>query len=214
MTVVKSSIWLYCFLLYFSFQSCAQKNKRVEKIVDKDLSKYKTAYFASGCFWCVEAIYETVDGVIEAESGYAGGKIKNPSYEEVCQGNTGHAETIKVYYDSTKVSYQQLVRIFFNSHDPTTRNKQGPDSGTQYRSAIFYQNPTEKKIAQNYIDSLLTGKHFKAITTELSLFTSFYKAENYHQDFKLCNPDHPYIQNVSNPRLKEFQRKEKFNLKN
>lgn len=205
-------------MLFLAFQSCAQRVEKNEnskkKSTPKDLSSYQTAYFASGCFWCVEAIYESIDGVVEAESGYAGGETKNPTYEEVCRGNTGHAETVKIYYDSTKVSFKELVRVFFNSHDPTTLNRQGPDSGTQYRSAIFYKNESEKIIAKEFIDSLLNGKVFPTITTELAPYTIFYKAENYHQDFKTCNPNHPYIQSVSNPRLKEFQKKEKYNLKN
>jgi peptide-methionine (S)-S-oxide reductase len=205
-------------LLSFALPSCAQqveKNQNPkQKMGSKELTSYQIAYFASGCFWCVEAIYESVNGVVEAESGYAGGNTKNPTYEEVCRGNTGHAETVKIYYDSTKVSYKDLVRVFFNSHDPTTINRQGPDSGTQYRSAIFFKNETEKELAQQYIDSLLAKKVFPKITTELAPLTVFYKAEIYHQDFKKCNPTHPYIQNVSNPRLKEFQIKEKYFLKN
>jgi peptide-methionine (S)-S-oxide reductase len=121
---------------------------------------------------------------------------------------------VKIYYDSSKVSYKDLLRVFFNSHDPTTLNRQGPDSGTQYRSAIFYSNQTEKEIASKFIDSLLKNNVFPEITTEIASLTVFYKAENYHQNFKTCNPNHPYIQNVSNPRLKEFKKKEKYILKN
>lgn len=209
-------ITLFFPLIYFF--SCAQKPEKnkgeLVKKVNKDLTKLQTAYFASGCFWCVEAIYEIVDGVVEAESGYAGGHVKNPSYEEVCRGTTGHAETVKVYYDSTKVSYKDLVGVFFNSHDPTTLNRQGPDSGTQYRSAIFYKNEREKVIAQQYVDSLFNLKIYPQITTEIASLKEFYVAESYHQDFKKCNPTNPYIQNVSTPRLKEFQRKEKYILKN
>lgn len=205
-------------LIQIAFHSCGQqveKNEHLnQKIKIKDLDSFKTAYFASGCFWCVEAIYESVEGVVEVESGYSGGKTKNPTYEEVCRGNTGYAETVKIYYDSTKVTFIDLVRVFFNSHDPTTLNRQGPDTGTQYRSAIFYQNDAEKFVVKEYVDSLLQSSIFPVITTELSPFTIFYKAEIYHQDFKSCNPTHPYIQNVSNPRLKEFQKKEKYNLKN
>ena len=215
---MRYSPFTFVFLVFICFQSCAQRVEKNEnpklKSTPKDLSNYQTAYFASGCFWCVEAIYESIDGVVEAESGYAGGRTKNPTYEEVCRGTTGHAETVKIYYDSTMVSFKELVRVFFNSHDPTTLNRQGPDSGTQYRSAIFYKNESEKIIAKEFIDSLLNGKVFPTITTELTPHTIFYKAENYHQDFKTCNPNHPYIQSVSNPRLKEFQKKEKYNLKN
>jgi peptide-methionine (S)-S-oxide reductase len=215
---MNKSILVIFLVIQFGIQSCAQQVEQTAQIGTKsnqtDLSKYQTAYFASGCFWCVEAIYESVEGVKEAESGYTGGKIKNPTYEEVCGGNTGHAETVKIYYDSSKVSYKDLLRVFFNSHDPTTLNRQGPDSGTQYRSAIFYSNQTEKEIASKFIDSLLKNNVFPEITTEIAALTVFYKAENYHQNFKTCNPNHPYIQNVSNPRLKEFKKKEKYLLKN
>jgi peptide-methionine (S)-S-oxide reductase len=161
----------------------------------------------------VEAVYESVDGVVEAESGYAGGKVVNPTYEAVCSGRTGHAETVKIYYDSTKVSYKELVHVFFQSHDPTTLNKQGPDSGTQYRSAIFYKSTAEKEIAQVIIDSLLKNAIFPVITTEITPLEKFYVAEKYHQNFKTCNPNHPYIQNVTNSRLKEFEQN-RFILKN
>jgi peptide-methionine (S)-S-oxide reductase len=215
---MNKSILVIFLVIQFGIHSCAQQVEQTAQIGAKsnqsDLSKYQTAYFASGCFWCVEAIYESVEGVKEAESGYTGGKIKNPTYEEVCGGNTGHAETVKIYYDSSKVSYKDLLRVFFNSHDPTTLNRQGPDSGTQYRSAIFYSNQTEKEIASKFIDSLLKNNVFPEITTEIAALTVFYKAENYHQNFKTCNPNHPYIQNVSNPRLKEFKKKEKYLLKN
>jgi peptide-methionine (S)-S-oxide reductase len=211
---MRTQIIPFLYILTIVFQSCAQQNPAKPSKETKDLSKFQTAYFASGCFWCVEAIYETVEGVVEAESGYAGGHLKNPTYEEICRGTTGHAETVKIYYDSTKVSFKDLVRVFFNSHDPTTLNRQGPDSGTQYRSAIFFKNETDKEIAQQFIDSLLNQDIYPQITTEVTPFKEFYIAEKYHQDFKKCNPTNPYIQNVSNPRLKDFQRKEKYILKN
>jgi peptide-methionine (S)-S-oxide reductase len=207
-------IFIYCLLLLVSFSSCAQQELPIkQKTKQVDLSNYSTAYFASGCFWCVEAVYESVDGVVEAESGYTGGKVVNPSYEAVCSGKTGHAETVKIYYDSSKVNYYQLVQVFFQSHDPTTLNKQGPDSGTQYRSAIFYQSTAEKEIANVVIDSLLKNAIFPVITTEIGPFEKFYVAEKYHQNFKTCNPNHPYIQNVTNSRLKEFEQN-RFILKN
>jgi peptide-methionine (S)-S-oxide reductase len=180
----------------------------------KSKPKFSYAYFASGCFWCVEAIFESVKGVEEAESGYAGGKTKNPTYEDICTGNTGHAETVKVKYDSTVITYKDLLRIFFNSHDPTTLNQQGPDKGTQYRSAIFYRNQEEKLLAEKYINELLAAKKFPKITTTLEPFTTFYIAESYHQDFERRNPNHPYIQAVSLPRLRKFQAKAKDLLKN
>jgi len=206
--------FVYVFLMLVSFTSCAQQEALLtDKIKKKDLANYQIAYFASGCFWCVEAVYESVNGVVEAESGYSGGKVLNPTYEAVCSGKTGHAETVKIYYDSTKVSYYELVQVFFQSHDPTTLNQQGPDSGTQYRSAIFYQSYAEKEIASAVIDSLVKNTIFPVITTEITLFEKFYVAEKYHQNFKTCNPNHPYIKNVTNSRLKEFEQN-RFILKN
>jgi peptide-methionine (S)-S-oxide reductase len=175
--------------------------------------KTKVAYFGSGCFWCVEAIFETVKGVKEAESGYCGGTTKNPTYEQICTGRTGHAETVKVTYDPNVISYSDLLRVFFNSHDPTTLNQQGPDKGTQYRSVIFYSNESEKELAKNYIKNLLDKKTFKEITTTLEPFSTFYPAEAYHQDFEKRNPDYPYVKQVSLPRLKAFKNKTKDLLK-
>jgi peptide-methionine (S)-S-oxide reductase len=175
--------------------------------------KTKVAYFGSGCFWCVEAIFETVKGVKEAESGYCGGTTKNPTYEQICTGRTGHAETIKVTYDPNVISYSDLLRVFFNSHDPTTLNQQGPDKGTQYRSVIFYANESEKELSINYIKNLLDKKTFKEITTTLEPFSTFYPAEAYHQDFEKRNPDYPYVKQVSLPRLKAFKNKTKDLLK-
>lgn len=175
--------------------------------------KTKVAYFGSGCFWCVEAIFETVKGVKEAESGYCGGTTKNPTYEQICTGRTGHAETVKITYDPNVISYADLIRVFFNSHDPTTLNQQGPDKGTQYRSVIFYSNESEKELAKNYIKNLLDKKTFKEITTTLEPFSTFYPAEAYHQDFEKRNPDYPYVKQVSIPRLKAFKNKTKDLLK-
>lgn len=196
-------------LLLVALSACGQEKREEKKPVEKvkDLDKYSVAYFGSGCFWCVETIYESVNGVVEVESGYAGGHVTNPTYEQVCAGITGHAETVKVYFDSTQISYGKLVQVFYNSHDPTTANKQGPDRGSQYRSAIFYQTDTERKIAQSAIDSLLKAKVFPVITTEVAPFTAFYKAEEYHQDFECKNPNNSYVRAVSLPRLEQFQLK-------
>jgi peptide-methionine (S)-S-oxide reductase len=165
--MLKQTLFFSIFLVTCS--SFAQKSK----------SKYKDAYFASGCFWCVEAIFETVKGVDYAESGYTGGSTKNPTYEAICTGKTGHAETVKVHYDTTVISYKDLLRVFFNSHDPSTLNKQGPDSGTQYRSAIFYTNSYEKNLSTEYIKQLKKDGKFKTITTQVEQLTTFYKAEAY-----------------------------------
>lgn len=176
-------------------------------LCQKIQGKYATAYFGSGCFWCVEAIFESVKGIEYAESGYSGGKVKNPSYNQICTGTTGHAETVKVVYDPIIISYDDLLRVFFNSHDPTTLNQQGPDKGTQYRSVIFYTTNEEKEKAKAYIQKLLANKKFKSITTECVAFEKFYKAEDYHQNFERDNPDNPYVISVSKPRLKAFKKK-------
>jgi peptide-methionine (S)-S-oxide reductase len=192
-----------------SLSACGQKAKSQEitktSKSSKELSNYQVAYFGSGCFWCVEAIYESVKGVAEVESGYAGGHVENPTYEDVCTGTTGHAETVKIYYDSSIVSYDELLKVFYDSHDPTTLNRQGPDAGTQYRSAIFYQNDYEREHAKAYINQLLKEKKFPTITTEVVKYTAFYKAEEYHQNFECRNPNNGYVQAVSQPRLEQFK---------
>ena len=172
----------------------------------------KTAYFASGCFWCSEAIFELIVGVKSAESGYTGGKTVNPTYEQVCSGNTGHAEAIKVVYYPSTVTYEKLVRAFFESHDPTTLNQQGADKGTQYRSAIFYQNEAEKQYANTYCKELVSKGTFKMVTTEVVPLTIFYAAESYHQDYEKKNPYNGYIQAVSRPRMLAFKKKTKLLL--
>lgn len=191
-----------------SLSACGQKTKTAEipkPKTDSELSKYQVAYFGSGCFWCVEAIYESVKGVVEVESGYSGGHVENPTYEAVCTGTTGHAETVKIYYDSTVISYDDLLKVFYDSHDPTTLNRQGPDAGTQYRSAIFYQTDYERDHAKAYIQKLLLEKKFPSITTEVVKYTAFYKAEEYHQNFECRNPNNGYVQGVSQPRLEQFK---------
>lgn len=191
-----------------SISACGQKSKTAEIKVPKtntELSKYQVAYFGSGCFWCVEAIYESVKGVVEVESGYSGGHVENPTYEAVCTGTTGHAETVKIYYDSTVVSYDELLKVFYDSHDPTTLNRQGPDAGTQYRSAIFYQTDYERDHAKGYVQKLLLEKKFPTITTEVVKYTAFYKAEEYHQNFECRNPNNGYVKAISQPRLEQFK---------
>lgn len=177
------------------------------KLSPQQLSKYETAYFASGCFWCVEAIFESVKGVKEVVSGYAGGEQKNPTYEEVGYGKTDHAEAVEVYYDPKVISFTQLVQVFFGSHDPTQLNRQGPDRGRQYRSIAFYKNEDEKKIIESYIQALVDNKVYDndPITTEITPYTVFYKAESYHQDYEKNNPNNSYIRNVSIPRLNRFK---------
>lgn len=164
------------------------------------------AYFASGCFWCVEYIYESLDGVDEAFSGYAGGKTKNPNYYQITAGRTGHAETVEVIYDPNIISFKTLLEVFFDSHDPTLLNQQGPDRGTQYRSVAFYQNDEEKKIIIDYINKLTAERVFdKKIVTEVKPLKKFYYAEEYHQDYEVNNPTDLYILNISKPRFNDFK---------
>ncbi len=191
--------------------SCNQNTK--ELVVDSeqtqtspDLEKYAKAYFASGCFWCVEAVYESVEGVKEVISGYAEGTVENARYDRVSKGITKHVEAVEVYYDPQVVSYETLIAVFFGSGDPTTLNRQGPDAGYQYRSAIYYQNETEKSTAETFRDALEKEGVFGApIVTDITAFTTFFPAEDYHQDFEKKNPNQGYVQAVSIPRLKKFQ---------
>ncbi len=168
----------------------------------QELSK---AYFASGCFWCVESIYENLNGVSKVDSGYSGGFTKEPNYNQVMSGKTGHAETIEVIYDSNIIDFKTLVKVFFGSHDPSTLNRQGPDVGTQYRSIAFYKSENEQKIIKEEIKSLLKNQTYKKITTQVIQFEKFYVAEDYHQDFKKNNPSNLYIKNVSAPRINKFK---------
>ena len=167
----------------------------------------KEAYFASGCFWCVESIYESLIGVEEVESGYSGGKTKNPTYYQVLTGKTGHAESVRIVYDESKISFKKLVEVFFASHDPTTLNRQGPDIGTHYRSIAFYQNKSEKEIILKEISKLEGNNIYSKIVTEVKKFDKFYLAEDYHQDYKVNNPNNPYLLKVSVPRINDFKRK-------
>lgn len=167
----------------------------------------RKAYFASGCFWCVEAVFESVKGVDEAISGYSGGTENNPTYKQVSYGKTTHAEAVEVIYDPEVISYQQLVDVFFGSQDPTTKNRQGPDAGPQYRSIAFYQNEEEKKIIENTIAALNESTYDGRIVTQVLPFQKFWIAEAYHQDYEKNNPNNPYIQNISVPRYKRFAAK-------
>jgi len=171
------------------------------------LDNYERAYFASGCFWCVEAVFESVIGVEEAISGYSGGSPADANYSDVSAGRTNHAEAVEVYYDPELISYETLLEVFFGSHDPSTLNRQGPDSGRQYRSAIFYQNNEEKQAADKYIKERLDEGVFSKVTTQIVPFEAFYDAEEYHQDYEQKNPNQPYVRAVSIPRLKKFQKK-------
>ncbi|MEN8799689.1 MAG: peptide-methionine (S)-S-oxide reductase MsrA [Flavobacteriaceae bacterium] len=179
----------------------------VIKLSAEELQQYETAYFASGCFWCVEAIFESVKGVKEVVSGYSGGPEANPNYEQVAYGRTGHAEAVEVFYNPSEISYFQLVQVFFGSHDPTSLNRQGPDRGAQYRSIAFYKDDEQKKVIDAYIKALEENKVYdQPIVTQVVPFEVFYKAEEYHQDYERKNPNNGYIQNISIPRLNRFKK--------
>lgn len=195
-------------LISLLFVSCgkAQNSKSPSEKASEsyDDEKYERAYFASGCFWCVETIYESVKGVEEVFSGYSGGHTKNPTYEESNTGKTGHAEAVEVIYNPDVVSFDTLVDVYFGSQDVTQQNGQGPDIGSQYRSIIFYQNEDEKQIIEEKIESL-SKDYEKPIAAEVMPFDKFWMAEDYHQDYKVNNPNNPYIRNVSVPRFRRFK---------
>ncbi len=166
----------------------------------------EVATLASGCFWCTEAVFDQLKGVEEVESGYSGGNVENPSYEDVCSGTTGHAETVQVTFDPKVISYSDILHIFFTTHDPTTLNRQGADSGTQYRSAIFYHNEAQREAAQRTIKELDASKVWKKpIVTEVVPFKEFYKAEDYHQEFYERNRNYPYCQVVIEPKIAKLR---------
>ena len=196
------------FLIYFIFlisNIINQKNyNEIEVLLQKN---NKEAYFASGCFWCVEAIFESLKGVEEVYSGYSGGRTINPSYREVMSGNTGHAETVKIIYNPKIIDFKTLISVFFESHDPTTKDSQGPDFGSQYRSIAFYNNENEKEIIKSYIEDLNKNVFENKIVTEIIKFQKFYYAETYHQDFEKKNPNNLYINKVSIPRINNFKNK-------
>jgi peptide-methionine (S)-S-oxide reductase len=207
----KIALSLLAILSIAALMACspAANDKQVadEQEPNKDLSGLHKAYFASGCFWCVEAVFESVEGVEEAVSGYSGGESPNPTYRQVSAGATRHAEAVLVYYDSSVVDYPTLLKVFFGSQDPTTPNRQGPDRGPQYRSIAFYQNAAEKQIIEDYIAELdASGQFDDPIVTEVTPFEKFWEAEDYHQDYERRNPNQPYVRSVSIPRLRRFQK--------
>ncbi len=167
----------------------------------------QTATFGAGCFWCTEAQFQQLEGVTKVESGYEGGTIANPTYEEVCTGNTGHAEVTRITYDPAKISYKELLAAFWQTHDPTQLNRQGGDVGTQYRSVIFYNTPEEKKEAEFYKNQLNQEKAYThPVVTEISKTSTFYKAEDYHQDYYNQNGGQPYCSRVIQPKLEKFKK--------
>ena len=169
--------------------------------------KTEQVIFGGGCFWCTEAIFQNVKGVIKVESGYAGGFIKNPAYREVCNGTTGHAEVVKLEYNPVEVSYEELLRIFFLTHDPTTLNRQGNDVGTQYRSVIFYFSEEQREKTEKFKEEIVKSRQYaNPIVTEILPFTNFFKAEDYHQDYFSNNSSQPYCSYVIAPKLTRLKK--------
>src|SRR5262249_54305445 len=191
-----------CLLLCGAVQGYAQKMNTT----DKRTNSTELATFGGGCFWCIEAIFERLDGVKAVTSGYAGGTTEQPNYEEVCTGLTGHAEVAQIEYDPQKISYDKLLEIFWEAHDPTTLNRQGADVGTQYRSVIFYHNDAQRQAAEK--SKAAAAKQFDhPIVTEIKPLTKFYKAENYHQDYFRNHSNAPYCNYVIRPKLEKLQKK-------
>lgn len=168
----------------------------------------ETATLAGGCFWCLEAIYDQLVGVTRVDSGYTGGHTDSPSYKQVCTGTTGHAEAVQIQYDPDLITYEDLLRVFFSIHNPTTLNRQGNDIGTQYRSAIFYHSPGQKETAYKIIQEISAATLWEdPIVTEVTEFDRFYIAENYHQEYFANNPNQPYCQAVVAPKVAKFRKK-------
>ena len=214
--MIKKSIVTIFILTFLSCNLTSDKKVDNKLFANKieSMNQLELATFCNGCFWCTEAIFEQLKGVSKVESGYAGGEVKNPSYKEVCSGNTGHAEVIRLTYDPKVISYRELLDVFFNTHDPTTLNRQGADVGTQYRSAIFYHNDEQKTDAEQMIADLKKEKVFDdAIVTEVTAINNYYVADNYHQDYYNNNKNQGYCRMVINPKLEKFVKKYKNKLK-
>jgi len=176
------------------------------KLTEGQANNGQVATLGGGCFWCLEAVYNELDGVVQVESGYAGGAVANPSYREVCTGATGHAEVVQVTFDPHVVTFNEILRVFFSIHDPTTLNRQGADVGTQYRSAIFYHSPEQKALAEEMIRELeAAGIWNGPIVTEVIPFETFYRAEDYHQEYYQRNLTQPYCQVVITPKMAKFR---------
>jgi peptide-methionine (S)-S-oxide reductase len=181
---------------------------------NKKASNLETITLGGGCYWCVEAVYENLDGVKSVVSGFSGGNVANPTYEEVCTGETGHAEVVQITYDKTVTDINEIFKVFFTVHDPTTLNRQGADVGTQYRSVIFYKNDEQRKAAQSIIAELNKAKVYSSpIVTKVEPFKKFYKAEDYHQNYYANNKNQPYCKMVIQPKIEKFEKVFKDRLK-
>ena len=210
-SILSTIICVVCFI------SCAQTQGNTKipvALKEKPSANEAVATFSEGCFWHAEIVFQSLVGVRDAVSGYAGGTTKNPDYESVASGATGHAETVQVYYDPSKVSYETLVAAFFASMDPTTLNRQGNDQGTEYRSIAFYRNEKEKQTIEAEIKKINDSKKYRnKVVTEVVAFSKFWPAEEYHQEYIYNHPDNPYVENVSIPEFNRFKKEFKGNFK-
>ncbi len=206
-------LFLFAAMSVMTFGGCENKSNNIKSENKKDtgvifnMEDMQKATFGSGCFWCTEAIFENLNGVHSVVSGYAGGHVLNPTYEEVCAGTTGHAEVTQITYDPSVISFDELLEVFWKTHDPTTLNRQGNDVGSQYRSAIFYHNDEQKQLAEKYKAELdKSGAWDNPIVTEISPLTNYFPAENYHQDYYNNNPNQGYCAFVIAPKLEKFKK--------
>src|SRR5271156_3946927 len=208
-TLILSAALLILFTV-FRHDTASAATALPDPTVDDSLSTQKgqsTLVVAGGCFWGVQAVFQHVKGVTSATSGYAGGTVRNPDYEDVSSGATGHAESVEIIYDPSQITLGQLLKVFFSvAHDPTELNRQGPDSGTQYRSAIFFSTPDQQRIARAYVQQLDRAKVFaQPIVTQITPFKAFYRAEDYHQNYATLHPDNPYIATFDLPKVEHLQ---------
>ena len=211
--MLNGNFLLSCLLLF----SCAEHKGHSMELSKEKLRphvNYDTATFGTGCFWCTEAIFERLNGVVKVTSGYGGGNVLNPTYEEVCTGTTGHAECCQIVYSPDVISYDELLEVFWKTHDPTTLNRQGNDVGTQYRSTVFYHTPEQKEKAEYYKKELDSSGAFKdPIVTTIEPFKNFYSAEAYHQEYYNSNPSQMYCRFVIMPKIEKFEKVFKDKLK-
>ncbi len=204
---VKKVALLFFILLFISFFALTRTEAKTSQKENPMQNKTEIATLGGGCFWCIEAIYERVRGVVKVTSGYSGGHVENPTYEQVSTGTTGHAESVQIEFDPTVISYNEILDIFWQIHDPTQLNRQGNDIGPQYRSVIFYHNERQKEIALKSKAELEKEKIFdKPIVTEITAFKRFYPAESYHKNYYDRNSDEPYCQLVITPKLQKFKK--------
>jgi peptide-methionine (S)-S-oxide reductase len=205
---------------FMALQSCAQKDNTVKpkketKTMTTNKANLDTATFGTGCFWCTEAVFQQLEGVEKVTSGYSGGSVANPTYRQVCTGSTGHAECLNIVYDTTKITFDELLEVFWQVHDPTTLNRQGADAGTQYRSVVFYHNDMQKAKTEKYKAELdKSGAWDNPVVTTLEKFNVFYPAEDYHQNYYINNPEQGYCQFVIRPKVEKFEKVFKNKLKN